>query len=292
MPGMPAGFASGPPPGGSISPSQLASQAAYTVLGNPTASPASPIATTDPVVSGSATAARFLGSANNTAAAPTFLVEPAGNSGLFWDATNGVVASVDAVDRIRAMVSGKTDIRSGQLGASVPVLQLSSSTADVQMFVLSTGASPEGVVTASPGDIAFDTSNGRLYIKRTGTGNTGWVQIDRCESGTYTPTGKVVTNLDSVTPGVFRYLRVGDVVYVGGTVSVDPTAASPIEFGLSLPFASALVAIDDLSGQANTSSISGVVQSDATNDRADVLVGANAATTSYSLRVSFSYQVL
>ena len=296
MPGMPAGFASGPPPGGSISPSQLASQAAYTVLGNPTAAPASPIATTDPVVSGSSTAARFLASANNTAAKPTVLIEPDDDSGLYWDATNGVVMSVDAVDRIRAMVSGKTDIRSGQPGASVPVLQLSSSTADVQMFVLSTGASPEGAVTASPGDIVFDTSNGRLYLKASGTGNTGWREISPSESGTYTPTGTIVTNLDSVTPDLASYTRIKtgstEIVTVFGRTTVDPTASGNVTFELSLPVASNIAATTDLegiavSGQSFLGSCSGSVA----NDRA-VLVVANTLTIAYQTWFSFAYRVL
>lgn len=37
-------------------------------------------------------------------------------------------------------------------------------------------ASPEGVVTANPGSLFLqgDGANGRLYVKQTGTGNTGW----------------------------------------------------------------------------------------------------------------------
>lgn len=37
--------------------------------------------------------------------------------------------------------------------------------------------SPEGVIAAPVGSMAFDRTNGRLYFKTTGTGNTGWVQI-------------------------------------------------------------------------------------------------------------------
>ena len=208
MPGMPAGFASGPPPGGSISPSQLASQAAYTVLGNPTASPASPIATTDPVVSGSATAARFLGSANNTAAAPTVLLEPSGNSGWRWDGTLGDVASVDAVDRLMLRVNGTTEISSGTNDA-VPALRVTNTLGDVGMYVSAT--SPEGLIAASIGDYCFDQANGRFYLKVTGTGTgTGWREISPSQSGTYTPTGTIVTNLDSVTPNVSHYVRVGN----------------------------------------------------------------------------------
>lgn len=291
MPGMPAGFASGPPPGGSISPSQLASQAAYTVLGNPTAAPASPIATTDPVVSGSSTAARFLASANNTAANPTVLIEPAGNSGLYWDATNGVVMSVDAVERIRAMVSGKTDIRSG-VGGGTAVLQLSTNVADAQVFVIATGSSPEASVTGSPGDVCIDTSNGRLYLKRTGTGNTGWVQIDRCESGTYTPTFAILGNLDSISAnGLTSYIRVGDQVFVSGSCNIDPTASGQITYTISLPIASNFTLTTDASGMntARTAFI-GLISADTTNDVATVQEG-NTSTTAGISRFFFSYTV-
>lgn len=44
-------------------------------------------------------------------------------------------------------------------------------------FVQGSG-SPEGVVTASPGTAYLNTSGGAgttLYVKESGTGNTGWV---------------------------------------------------------------------------------------------------------------------
>lgn len=290
MPGMPAGFASGPPPGGSISPSQLASQAAYTVLGNPTASPASPIATTDPVVSGSATAARFLGSANNTAAAPTVLLEPSGNSGLYWDATTGVSLSVDAVARILARVSGTTEVSSGQAG-TVPVFRMTSTSLSIDVYA-TTQATPEGVITAATGSlcVSVNASVTKLWLKKTGTGNTGWVQIDRCESGTYTPTATIVTNLDSVTPGTFFYQRVGDVVAVFGVAQVDPTASGSIVFRLSLPVASNFAAASDAAGAGQL--FATFVQADATNDAAAVTAPNNTATSAYSLYFSFSYRVL
>jgi hypothetical protein len=36
---------------------------------------------------------------------------------------------------------------------------------------------PEAVITAPVGSMAVDKTNGRLYLKTTGTGNTGWTQI-------------------------------------------------------------------------------------------------------------------
>lgn len=37
--------------------------------------------------------------------------------------------------------------------------------------------SPEGVVTARPGQVYTDTSTGGFWNKITGTGNTGWQQL-------------------------------------------------------------------------------------------------------------------
>ena len=37
--------------------------------------------------------------------------------------------------------------------------------------------SPEGVVTADPGSIYFNSSGGAPYYKNTGTGNTGWILL-------------------------------------------------------------------------------------------------------------------
>lgn len=34
---------------------------------------------------------------------------------------------------------------------------------------------PENAVVASVGSICSDTTNGKLYVKATGSGNTGWV---------------------------------------------------------------------------------------------------------------------
>lgn len=45
---------------------------------------------------------------------------------------------------------------------------------------------PESVVTAGVGAISHDTTNGVLYVKATGTGNTGWVSLQRAASDTVT----------------------------------------------------------------------------------------------------------
>ncbi len=38
-------------------------------------------------------------------------------------------------------------------------------------------ASPEGVITGSIGDLCIDTTGGEIYIKESGTGNTGWGEV-------------------------------------------------------------------------------------------------------------------
>lgn len=37
--------------------------------------------------------------------------------------------------------------------------------------------SPEGVVTANPGEHYWDSTNKIWYVKDTGTGSTGWYQL-------------------------------------------------------------------------------------------------------------------
>lgn len=37
--------------------------------------------------------------------------------------------------------------------------------------------SPEGVKTADPGTTYLDTDTGDFWVKKTGTGNTGWLEL-------------------------------------------------------------------------------------------------------------------
>lgn len=118
-------------------------------------------------------------------------------------------------------------------------------------------------------------------------------KIDKVVSGTYTPSATLVTNLDSATPGVARYSRIGNVVWVSVEVSVDPTAIGNIQFDLSLPIASNLTASSQATGNAtnpNSGNI-GRVLGDSANDRVQVVMG-NVATTAYTVAVTFCYEVL
>jgi hypothetical protein len=68
-------------------------------------------------------------------------------------------------------------------------------------------------------------------------------------SGTYTPAGTIVTNLDSIVSiSDAKYIQVGNVINVSGRISVDPTAASRVDFSLTLPVASAFTDAEQGSG--------------------------------------------
>ncbi len=87
--------------------------------------------------------------------------------------------------------------------AAMPILTLENLLDMVQTFVVN--ANPEGAITASIGDMAIDGTNGRLYIKETGTGtNTGWVAF---ATGTGSGTGdlQAVTDVGNLTTNWIQF---------------------------------------------------------------------------------------
>lgn len=57
--------------------------------------------------------------------------------------------------------------------------------------------SPNGVKTANPSSLYMDTTNGAHWLKSTGTGNTGWVQVGPIGTvyATMTATGALTTRI-------------------------------------------------------------------------------------------------
>jgi hypothetical protein len=114
-------------------------------------------------------------------------------------------------------------------------------------------------------------------------------------SGTYTPSLNNTTNIASSTAAVCQYMRVGNVVTVSGTVTIDPTATGRIVMGFSLPIASAIAGANEIGGtfaSSGTTTVNvGSVTGDATNDRATFDGIANdAASRVYGF--SFTYRIL
>jgi hypothetical protein len=72
--------------------------------------------------------------------------------------------------------SSSLDVQAFATTSGFPILTLGNSDGNFQIF--NTIASPEGVVFGAIGDIAVDSSNGRMYLKETGTStNTGWSRV-------------------------------------------------------------------------------------------------------------------
>jgi hypothetical protein len=239
------------------------------------------------------TSPRFLASANGSAAAPSVRVGTDADTGLYYDATKGVVTAVDGVDRLAVMANG-TDIQIRSTAAYVNLLMTNTATTRT---ITSFAGTPEGAITASPGSVSLDTTNGKLYIKASGTGtNTGWREISPSTAGTYTPILGAITNVDSVTvQGSWQYTRTTtgsvDVIRVSGIARIDPTASGAVIISATLPVASNFTSATQAPGQVTTQGVSGYTYSDATNDYV-LCVSSNTATAAYDFNISFSYVVV
>ena len=149
-----------------------------------------------------------------------------------------------------------------------------------------------GIGTASPACV-LDVVGG---IQTSRTAVTSPAATDgNVFSGTYTPSLNNTTNIASSTAAVCQYMRVGNVVTVSGTVTIDPTSTGRIVMGFSLPIASAIAGANEVGGtfaSSGTTTVNvGSVTGDATNDRATFDGIANdAASRVYGF--SFTYRIL
>lgn len=113
--------------------------------------------------------------------------------------------------------------------------------------------------------------------------------------GTYTPTLTNGTNVGASTAAVCLYVRIGNFVMVWGQVDIDPTSGGNTTtiLGISLPVASNLGAITDLSGVSSQQNQQrpGSIDADTANDRATLTFQAND-TTNRTHTFSFGYRVI
>jgi len=100
-------------------------------------------------------------------------------------------------------------------------------------------------------------------------------------SGTYTPALTNVANVSSSTAYSCQYIRVGAMVTVSGKVSISFTANSNVvsQLGMSLPIASNFANDNECAGVGSSNKQnSSAIRADATNDRAEFYITANAST--------------
>lgn len=89
--------------------------------------------------------------------------------------TVGPTGSVDAGQLFQ--VNGNTLL--GNSGSAVTSYVLGLQSTGGASYIFRSTATPESAITASPGDLALTSisSTGRFWIKKTGTGNTGWKEV-------------------------------------------------------------------------------------------------------------------
>jgi hypothetical protein len=114
-------------------------------------------------------------------------------------------------------------------------------------------------------------------------------------SGTYTPSGTIVSNLTSLTPNAAQWMRVGNVVTVSGSVVVLVTAhPATTTFRLTLPLASNLTDLTQVAGTLAfiTSNQSGRVLADTVNDQARFDWQAADSLVSETISYTYTYLLL
>lgn len=115
---------------------------------------------------------------------------------VIWNTTDykspahAYVAGEAEVVRITAIVTDALTITRAQEGTTAVALNTADKVYEIwagptallfdgiDALLNSSGVgSPEGSITKSPGAFRWDPTNEILYVKDTGTGNTGWIQI-------------------------------------------------------------------------------------------------------------------
>jgi hypothetical protein len=123
----------------------------------------------------------------------------------------------------------------------------------------------------------------------------GTLAVDKVlASGRYTPTLTNVANVDSSSAGPASYIRIGNEVFVTGTVFIDPTSIGvSTSVGFSLPIASNFGAATDANGTASSAGVqqSGAIEADASNDRAQIRYIATDAS-GRNMWYSYSYTII
>ena len=114
-------------------------------------------------------------------------------------------------------------------------------------------------------------------------------------SGTYTPTVSNTTNITSTSNIAAIWIRVGNVVTVGGTIDIQPTAGSVLtSLTLTLPIASAFSGTGRAYGtfaRTTTAGLAGGVSSDTVNNGAKLSVMMDGILAFLTYSFSFTYTV-
>jgi len=113
-------------------------------------------------------------------------------------------------------------------------------------------------------------------------------------SGTYTPVATIINNITSITMLEAQYMRVGSTVTVSGLFYATITNTGDGDFRFTLPIASNIGAISDVSGvcaEVAGTQHAGTIIGSAANDAAVVNFGAESGTDRY-YSYHLTYQII
>jgi hypothetical protein len=113
------------------------------------------------------------------------------------------------------------------------------------------------------------------------------------QSGTYTPSATLVTNVTAATPAACQWSRTGNVVTVSGQIDIQPTASGTVQIALQLPVASVFTASSNAGGTAFSTSAGYSLECLADVARGRVAMRGTATISALrTFSFSFTYQVL
>lgn len=209
-------------------------------------------------------------------------------------------AGVQNLDVVTYLITEGTDFEIGRGTYTSAGTTLSRDTVLLSKIGGTAGTTKMTLAGAAEVRIAAAAQDMQSDVAITGGSVTGLASLALATggailSGSYTPTITAVLNVDSTANPTAHYMRLGSIVLVGGSVEIDPTAASTATtIAISIPIASNLVTTDDAWGVVYRSnfqagvSIVGVVISDGGNDRA-VARFMSEVTTSLLYNFVFAY---
>lgn len=160
----------------------------------------------------------------------------------------------------------------------------------------------QGAADDAMGVASAAAPQSRQIIAGNGLGGGGDLSADRTidmdfptVTGAYTPTVSPQVNVSAVTSAQATWTRIGDIVAVTGTLTIDPiTAGTGTRVSISLPIASNFTAPTNLNGVGACRTVPGqaaALFADVTGDQA-FLDYVPPANTNEPMAYNFSYVVL
>lgn len=136
-----------------------------------------------------------------------------------------------------------------------------------------------------------DTSYNALVVDASGNVYKRAGDANLTASGLYTPTVTGVLNVDATTAHQCRYTRVGNIVFVGGVVEIDPTAASATAATITLPISSTFTTSDDINGVVSVNELTTPNAHITRSGNVAFLSFTSGTTSNFALYFTFSYEV-